>query len=233
MRYDGIIFDYGNTLVSYWTRDEWLTILRRGLAGVAKDLVNDGHCIPESAVIEARMQAERGDGIDLKVRPLEDRLRRIFGLKGTVQGRIKRLCRTFLAPMFITAIVPDDVRPALGRLRAAGLRLGILSNLPWGSPWEPWHEEIARHGLTAAVDAVTTCREAGYRKPDRRAFELALSRLSVPADRCLFVGDDPRWDVAGGRGAGMDVALIDRHGEWPAGDCPVVHALTDVEELVR
>ena len=116
-------------------------------------------------------------------------------------------------------MIPDSVRK--------------LILLPWGSPWEPWHEEMARHGLTAAVDAVATCREAGYRKPDRRAFELALSRLGVSAERCLFVGDDPRWDVAGGRDAGMDVALIDRHGEWPAGDCPVVHALTDVEELVR
>jgi putative hydrolase of the HAD superfamily len=232
MRYDGIIFDYGNTLVSYWTRDEWPGMLQCALAAVADDLRGFGLKLPEVEIVAARTQTERGDGMDLVVRPLEGRLRRIFDLDESWDVRMPRLCRSFLAPLFAQASVPDDVLPALKRLRADGLRLGILSNLPWGSPWQPWHEEIARHGLTATVDAVATCREAGYRKPDVRAFELVLSRLDLPPERCLFVGDDPRWDVAGGRDAGMDVALIDRHGEWPTDDCPVVHALTDVEALL-
>ena len=31
----------------------------------------------------------------------------------------------------------------------------------------------------------------------------ARQRLQVPAERCLFVGDDPRWDLVGPRALGM------------------------------
>ena len=34
-----------------------------------------------------------------------------------------------------------------------------------------------------------------------------------PTERCLFIGDNPRWDILGARRAGMTPVFIDRTGE--------------------
>ena len=50
------------------------------------------------------------------------------------------------------------------------------------------------------------------RKPARPIFQLAVTQLQVEPQECLFVGDDPRWDLAGPQAIGMDTCLIDRQG---------------------
>ena len=106
---------------------------------------------------------------------------------------------------------------------------GILSNTPWGSPAEPWREELARHGLLDAVDAGVFCRDVGWRKSDPRPFEFICRTLGVRPASCLFVGDDPRWDLAGARAVGMDARLIDRIG---AAHPPGENALRSLDDLL-
>jgi putative hydrolase of the HAD superfamily len=36
--------------------------------------------------------------------------------------------------------------------------------------------------------------------------------LQVQPRQCIFVGDDPRWDLVGPRAVGMEAILIDRYG---------------------
>jgi len=81
--------------------------------------------------------------------------------------------------------------------------------------------------MTRAVDEVAFCRDAGYRKPDPRAFELILGRLGVTPGEGLFVGDDPGWDLAGPAGVGMDAVLIDRSG---MGGGEAIRSLREVAE---
>jgi putative hydrolase of the HAD superfamily len=59
---------------------------------------------------------------------------------------------------------------------------------------------------------VVFCRDTGWRKPAPPVFELVLDRLGVAAGDCLFVGDDPRWDIVGPERLGMPAVLIDRTG---------------------
>jgi putative hydrolase of the HAD superfamily len=90
--------------------------------------------------------------------------------------------------------------------------LDLVSNTTWGSPSVLWREEIARHGLIDFFDVVVFCRDVGWRKPARAIFEHTLAELAVSPDACLFVGDDPRWDVAGPRACGIEAILVDRAG---------------------
>src|SRR6185437_5062898 len=83
-----------------------------------------------------------------------------------------------------------------------------VSNTPWGSSAEDWRTELARHGLLAAVDAAVFCVDVGYRKPHPAPIQRALALLEVPAAEAVFVGDDPRWDVAGAQAAGVRPILL-------------------------
>ena len=56
------------------------------------------------------------------------------------------------------------------------------------------------------------CGDVGWRKPSPRIFEHAAARLGIACGQCLFVGDEPEWDVAGSGAVGMRPVLIDRDG---------------------
>jgi FMN phosphatase YigB (HAD superfamily) len=212
MRYDAVIFDMGNTLVSYWGRDRWPDVLGQAIGQVTVYLGERDMLRVDVDQLPARVETERREDKDNRVRPLAGRLARIFGLSDDEMndGLGMALCGEFLKPAFAYGRRYDDVLPVLGQVRARGLRTGILSNTPWGSPGELWREELDRHGLVHAVDAVVFCTDAGWRKPAAQPFELIMERLDTTADRCLFVGDDPRWDVDGPRSLGMDAVLICR-----------------------
>jgi putative hydrolase of the HAD superfamily len=52
----------------------------------------------------------------------------------------------------------------------------------------------------------------GWRKPAGPVFEHAASKLGVKPEECIFVGDNPAWDVEGSRASGMKAVLLDRQG---------------------
>jgi putative hydrolase of the HAD superfamily len=106
-----------------------------------------------------------------------------------------------------------DVAPALRELRAAGLRLIVVSN------WDvSLHEALGATGLRALVDGALSSAEVGSAKPGGRIFALALSLAGVPAHAAWHVGDSVEADVGGARAAGVEPILIARGGEeGPAG----------------
>ena len=101
-----------------------------------------------------------------------------------------------------------DVLPAVRELRAAGVRLGILSD--WGSNLL---QIIDGMGLTAEFDFVIASGAVGLSKPDPAFFRLAATQAGVPPGEALMVGDSVRADIDGSRSAGMDAVLI-RRPEW-------------------
>jgi len=226
MRDKAVLFDLGNTLVAYWHREEWPTVLDEAIAEVAAHLRDRALLNVSPEDLPPRVEAERGEREDPRVRPLRGRLARIFDLREVEL----ETCRRFMQPLFARARVYDDTMPTLEELRRRGIRTGILSNTPWGSPPELWREELDRHGLLEAVDAVAFCRDVGWRKPDPRPFEFICEKLGVSPGDCLFVGDDPRWDIVGPQRIGMDAILIDRTGARLTTD---VKTLSRLDELLH
>jgi len=110
--------------------------------------------------------------------------------------------------MAIHAIDPQAV-PLLEALRGRGIKTGIVSNTPLGSPASAWRAELTRHGLLDKVDATVFCMDVGWRKPHRAPFDRALSLLEVAPADALFVGDDYRWDVVGAQNAGLRPVLLE------------------------
>jgi putative hydrolase of the HAD superfamily len=101
----------------------------------------------------------------------------------------------FLASLVFEAV--PDAADACHALRAAGLRLAVVSN------WDVGLEEhLAGLGLDALVEAVVTSAEAGAPKPAPAVFQLALARLGATPSRAVHIGDAPA-DEEGARAAGM------------------------------
>jgi len=121
----------------------------------------------------------------------------------------------------------DDVAPAFARLRAAGIKIGIISN---------WDSRLARIfdglDLTPLVDTVVSSAVVKLHKPDPRIFELACKRIGVRPQACAHVGDHYYSDVLGARAVGMTPVLIDRHGTGCAMSVACIRTLDDLEEAL-
>jgi HAD superfamily hydrolase (TIGR01509 family) len=119
--------------------------------------------------------------------------------------------------------VPDEVLPSLAALRAAGMRLVVLSNANG-----TLHRAFDRLGLANSFDVIFDSYREGVEKPDPRFFQTALERSGADAATTMHVGDLYHVDVAGARAAGLTPALLDVGGLYPDCDCLRVRSLTEL-----
>lgn len=207
-----IMFDLGGTLVQYYERSEFPTVLEECIAEVENFLGGKGLLSLPPDIVRAKVREEDYESSDNRSRPLEERLTRIFGIDASVRTDklLMDICRHFMKPVFARAHCYEDTLPALREVRSRGLRAAIVSNTSWGSPASLWREEIRRHRLDGYVTAIVFDRDVGWRKPAKEIFNFALKRLRAHPGECVFVGDEPKWDLDGPRSVGIDPILIDR-----------------------
>jgi putative hydrolase of the HAD superfamily len=146
--------------------------------------------------------------------PLEGRLTMIFGLEASIatDELLMKMCKRFMAPIFERGKCYEDTLAALNELRSREFRTAIVSNRSWGSPAVLWRNEVKRLGLDLYMDSVVLDRDIGWRKTSKLIFEFAMKTLGALRGNCLFVGDEPKWDLKGPRAVGIEAILIDRHG---------------------
>lgn len=226
-----ILFDLGNTLAEYYTRAEFPGVLKLAISEVEIYLDSHGLVIPRPDELWIRIEAENHEARNYRVRPLEARLRRIFGVSD--DSHIEAMCRAFLKPTFALGRCYEDSVPVLQELRSMGIRTAIVSNSPCGSPARLWREEIERLGLAEHVDGITICTDVGWRKPARPIFLHALNKLGLAAEDCVFVGDYPRWDVEGPRRVGMEAIIIAREGAAPGIGAASIAGLRELLPLLE
>ena len=122
-----------------------------------------------------------------------------------------------------------DVGPALRALRAAGVRLVVVSN--WDASL---HERLAETGVAPLVDGAVASAELGAAKPEAAIFARGLELAGAPADAAWHVGDSPGADVEGARAAGLHAVLVDRDGDAAVvdPDVPVIGSLAELPPLL-
>lgn len=123
----------------------------------------------------------------------------------------------------------SEVPDVLTALREHGYRLAIVSNWSWNL-----RQRVAQVGLDHYFEVIWASAYAGCNKPNPAIFHQALAQMrpAVLPGRAFYVGDAYRYDVIGARSAGMDAALLDRHGRANGLDCPVIRDLWGVFDLL-
>ena len=106
----------------------------------------------------------------------------------------------------------DDVLPSLAAMRAAGIRLCVISNWTWSLP-----ELLHLLELAGRFDGLVTSARVGYEKPHRRIFEHALELMGVGPGDAVHVGDSVHADIGGARRVGIEPVLIARGAHPHAG----------------
>lgn len=94
--------------------------------------------------------------------------------------------------------------PVIAQLKAAGHRLGLLSNTCAA------HYEFFASGryrlIPDAFEVVVTSFDVGCMKPDRRIYEIAAEKAGLSPGEIFFADDMPA-NVEGAKAAGIDAVL--------------------------
>lgn len=227
-----VFFDYGNTLVSYYTKDAFAPVLESCVLNSIDYLKPHGMRFEPAVILESAWQynIERED---LRVTPLEDRLAAIFSLRDPRHPLMPGLVDAFMAPNLALGVVVPGAREMLATLKKQGFTTGIISNTPWGSSRHMWQQQCEQLGLAQHVDHTVFCMDVGVRKPHPDIFHHAFDLAGVSPEESLFVGDDPEWDVAGALGVGMDVVLFDDQARQSNAEGKVISALNALVDYVE
>ena len=172
--------------------------------------------------------------------------RAVEGAAGVAQGRTDReRARIYLETLFAGAGVPASRMEEVGRtlqrlhqdwhlwcrtapgtcesldrLRAAGLRLGVVSNSDGRV-----EEALTAAGIRDRFELVLDSALVGVEKPDPAIFRAALNALDVAPEETLYVGDLYDVDVVGARAAGIEAVLLVPDAGEPEPRCRRVESL--------
>ena len=189
-----VLFDLDNTLLDRETAyRRWATEFAsaRGLPPGAVD----------------RLVDLDGDGFTSRT-DLFTQVRASYSLGDSVEGLIEEYHRDY--PTHFT--FPDGSRSGLRALRAAGWRVGIVTN---GFSFQ--QRKLDAVGLVDEVDGVCISDLVDAWKPDPAIFEEAARRCGAGLHGWM-VGDSGAADIRGGQGVGLRTVWMARGRTWDLGD---------------
>jgi len=111
----------------------------------------------------------------------------------------------------------DDAFSTIESVRAAGLRVGLITN----GPAETGRDKIDRFGFGRYMDVIVIEGEFGRGKPDPAVFNHALRSVGAEPSEAWHVGDDLTADVGGAQAAGIHAVWIHRDRLALGPDSPV------------
>jgi len=129
-------------------------------------------------------------------------------------------------------IADVEAAPLLKRLKADGLKLGVISNFDYRL-----YRILDGLDLTRYFDSITISSEAGFSKPRREVYDAALARAGVIAHDSMHIGDSEHLDFAPAAALGMAAVLLDRE-QKPAptsidGRTARICSLASIPEVAR
>lgn len=102
--------------------------------------------------------------------------------------------------------IDPPVLEFLASLRKVGIKLALVSNAS-SAEIQAWH----RSPLADLFDTVVFSCDCGFRKPEAGIYQLALDRLGLLAQNCLFIGDGGSQEHHGAYQVGLRPVLITHH----------------------
>jgi len=194
----GVLFDAGGTLVRI--NGDRLTAALAAEGVTARDL--------DAALWRtlALLDSEFAPGTSYE-RWFPRWLDRLAEAAAVPTATLARAWRAADAPALLWDQPAPGAHACLARLRAAGLRTGVVSNSDGRIAGA-----LRRAGLSGAIDCVVDSGVVGVEKPDPAIFAYALDALDLEPAQVWYLGDTVRYDAAGAEAAGLSAWIIDHGG---------------------
>lgn len=181
MAFSAVIFDWRGTLVTTLSRAQWAHAAlrqagRESSPAAVADLV---HALEAADPGDARLD---GPGVDCDARAHRSIYLEVFrdaGLATEVAEALYAVESDHRFNRFAT-----DVAPTLRRLRAAAVRMAVLSDIHFDI-----RPAFDAAGLSSLIEVYVLSFEQGMQKPDPAIFGAALSGLETAAEQTLMIGD--------------------------------------------
>ena len=123
---------------------------------------------------------------------------------------------SFLGHGFFGTRLHPDTMPALTWARDHGLKVGLLSQRPFGGKF--LRRDLEELRIAEFFDVALTTADVGLRKPRPEPFLQVAAALDVAPAETVMVGDMLETDVLGAKRAGMVAVWLNRDGrsadEW-------------------
>jgi putative hydrolase of the HAD superfamily len=234
-----VIFDMGGTLMRFVRpgNGSWREFETPGIRGIYRYLVEQGHPIAshEDDFVEAMFARlmegwEQSTGGHISLRAADWIAATAAEHALTLdEAALVEAARRYALPIRDGLRAADGAAATLAALRDAGYRIGLISNTIW--PAELHIEDLEEIGLLHYLEHMTFSGEIGMWKPNKQIFHHALEALGAAPEQSVFVGDSPREDILGARGAGMRAVWV-RSPEFPLGDVQADAIIESLPELL-
>jgi putative hydrolase of the HAD superfamily len=106
----------------------------------------------------------------------------------------------------------DDTIPVLRTLRQENLKIGVLTDVPYGMKRVLVQHILDTTGISTLIDVLLTSVDIGYRKPETIGYFRLAYELGAKPQEMIFVGNEKK-DIEGANRAGMYSVLLSRDGE--------------------
>jgi putative hydrolase of the HAD superfamily len=203
---DAVLFDTDNTLYPY---DPAHALAMQAVREKVMRTLSVEPEMFDKAFTEARSQvkARLGKAASSHSRLLYmQRMLEILGLGSQVLLALdfeQTYWRTFLS----NATLFDDVKELLDDLRIMGIHTATVTDLTSQIQFR----KLVYFGLDRDFDYIVTSEEAGFDKPHRAPFEMALEKIRPKGECIWMIGDNPVNDIRGAREAIGAVTLQKLH----------------------
>ena len=234
MGIDGVLFDYGRTLVTFrYPTDDLLQVLGEfrpriqaalGVPTPEAETILDDVLLPLEEYINS-MSEDEVDYMDVyRDAWAHAGLRLPDGLLHEILDAEQRCWDRAVE-------VDADAMRVLSLLGDRGIKRGVCSNAPF--PPEMMRRQVKSNGIADLVDAIVFSSETGRRKPAPEVYRAAIEAIGTEPERTLFVGDRVREDYEGPRAAGMRAVIVIAHAEDELRDgVPTIASLAELPSLL-
>jgi HAD superfamily hydrolase (TIGR01662 family) len=212
-RYPYVLFDLGSTLIYF--NGDWPQVMAESLRACTRALRQYGYQLDEQAfplayyaLIQEYTRRRNEKFIEFTAGSVLVEALATHRVPDPAPAHVLEALKAFYTVSQRYWQVEEDAHPTLSGLRAAGCRLGIVSN---ASDDADVQELVDQAAIRPYFDFVLTSALAGVRKPHPLIFQQALANWpGVQPGQVLMVGDLRSADIAGANNLGLASAWITR-----------------------
>ena len=121
--------------------------------------------------------------------------------------RAQELLETYIYGIYMDMLSKAEpypgAEPLLASLKAAGLKLGVITDYTVG-------KKLSALGFDQYWDVAVSADDMGHLKPEADAFLLAAEELKISPEQIIYVGNEYKYDIIGAKKAGMKAAHLAR-----------------------